>query len=294
MKKILTILVAVLSVCGLSFAVYAQMSGRLVAHYTFEEGAGNIVTNTEGGYGGTIHGPSWGIGKEGGGLAFDGTNDYIELNNISISGKKLTLSAFVLFDGDITNNPRIISKAKYLDKQNWSLAFHTESNTTGGFEFNLNTDETNYTTITQPTFTPELNKWYHVAGTYDGSNMKLYVDGQLIKTTPKLGYTISDDNKAWIGGNPSAATDSPWKGAIDEVRVYSKVLSQTEIQDLFNDSNGGGNSTPPTKDEITFVVVNPDNYDNIFYIDSSYTGTSITSEGCIDLFGTRYLILKVK
>ncbi|MDD5544271.1 MAG: hypothetical protein PHX83_13965, partial [Acidobacteriia bacterium] len=80
---------------------------------------------------------------------------------------------------------------------------------------------------------------HHIAGTWDGSNMRLYVDGVLQGTTPlaqptnntralKMGYS-------WGSGTPQRF----FRGSLDEVEVFNRALSQSEIQSIYNADSAG-------------------------------------------------------
>jgi hypothetical protein len=77
--------------------------------------------------------------------------------------------------------------------------------------------------------------WHHVVMTVDGGNeMKLYVDG-LEKGSQSLGgdpYT--GDAETWLGQEPGR-DDRPLDGSVDDVRIYDRVLSATEVDALYND-----------------------------------------------------------
>jgi hypothetical protein len=77
-----------------------------------------------------------------------------------------------------------------------------------------------------------LNTWTHIAGTYDGSNLRLYVNGVLVKTTAHSGPMFGSMGPLRIGGSSVVTSIGKqfFKGLIDEIRVYNRALSQTEIQ----------------------------------------------------------------
>jgi hypothetical protein len=90
--------------------------------------------------------------------------------------------------------------------------------------------------------TPDNNRWIHLAGTYDGSIMRLYVDGIEIGSRPLSGIIRVDDNAVTIGGEENGpapqVVDGEFEGLIDEVRIYNRALSASEIREVFNlDSN---------------------------------------------------------
>jgi len=75
-------------------------------------------------------------------------------------------------------------------------------------------------------------KWHHIVGTHDNTSMKLYVDGALVGTSPTPAgsgpyYTLDNYNVGYWGG-------SYWKGSMDDLRFYKRVLSAAEVSQLYN------------------------------------------------------------
>jgi hypothetical protein len=70
--------------------------------------------------------------------------------------------------------------------------------------------------------------WTHLVVTYDGAQLKLYVDGALVGTTAQTGAIVASDGKLTIGGN--TFWGEYFTGLIDDVRIYNRPLSITEIQ----------------------------------------------------------------
>jgi hypothetical protein len=85
-----------------------------------------------------------------------------------------------------------------------------------------------------------LNTWVHLAATYDGASMKMYVNGTLIRSVSKTGTITEVDAPLKIGGDWSGEM---FTGVIDEVRVYNTALTQAQVQ---SDMNTPLDSTPPT------------------------------------------------
>jgi len=73
-----------------------------------------------------------------------------------------------------------------------------------------------------------LDTWTHVAVTFDGTSLRLYVDGTLTNTTAISGAMSGSDGPLRIGGN--AIWNEWFDGLIDELRIYDRALSPTEIQ----------------------------------------------------------------
>jgi hypothetical protein len=75
---------------------------------------------------------------------------------------------------------------------------------------------------------PALNTWTHLAATFDGATLKLYVNGALVGSKAAAGSIVVSKSPLRIGGT---STRGEWfAGRIDDVRVYKRALSQPEIQ----------------------------------------------------------------
>jgi len=74
-----------------------------------------------------------------------------------------------------------------------------------------------------------INKWMHVAGTYDGSSMKLYIDGKLEEEQSASGTMSTNTDPLYIGTRGGYST---WNGDISDVHIYSKAFTDKEIADL--------------------------------------------------------------
>jgi hypothetical protein len=77
-----------------------------------------------------------------------------------------------------------------------------------------------------------LDTWCHVAGTYNGSLMSLYLNRELIATS-EANFTIGTNDKAFFIGGVEAL---PYKtnGSIDEVMIYNRALNESEIRQIYN------------------------------------------------------------
>jgi len=76
------------------------------------------------------------------------------------------------------------------------------------------------------------NKWFHLIGVWDGAHLMLYVNGTRygpVSTTCKIG----NDYDVLVGRCQKLSTANYWNGAIDEIRIYSRVLSEEEILEMY-------------------------------------------------------------
>jgi hypothetical protein len=214
----------------------ATTPSGLVAAYSFNEGSGTTVTDLSGnGHTGTIANATWTTaGKYGNALSFNGTNAWVTINDAAdlhlTTG--MTLEAWV--NSAATNNWR----SAILKEGTGSLAYALyatagSSNPPAGYVRvgGVDQDATGTSVLT-------TSVWTHLATTYDGSNLRLYVNGTLLKTTAVSGTIVSSTGALRIGGN--SIWGEYFSGLIDEVRVYNRALSQTEIQADMGSALGAG------------------------------------------------------
>ena len=84
--------------------------------------------------------------------------------------------------------------------------------------------------IATSTSTVDINTWYHVTATYDGANMKIYLNGILDQTVPYSGTLTPNTSAFTIGKDQSNTSD--YYGSMNDVRFYSRAISQQEIMDM--------------------------------------------------------------
>jgi len=137
----------------------------------------------------------------------------------------LTLAAWVKTDTNEERSCVIVSK-QYGSSYHNSFALWCQY---GALRFNLEDGIINPIISTEQ---PPANEWHHVVATYNGSFMRLYVDGVEWVNSTFAGQILYDDNPVLIGADSDNANhipDSGWNGIIDEVLIYNRSLSQGEI-----------------------------------------------------------------
>lgn len=123
-------------------------------------------------------------------------------------------------------------------------------------------------------------QWHHVAGTYDGSFVRLYVDsvevGSGTPTSITIGYRLSPDNDLIIGQYTGTCRQYPFKGDIDEVEIFDRALSASEIQRIFNAGSAG-------KYIQATIDIKPGSYPNAINLGShGVIPVAILSSACLD------------
>ena len=188
-------------------------------------GAGNTIYDLSGsGNTGTfVNGPTFST-SNGGSLFFDNVNDYISFGTASsVKPTQLTLACF--FKINAINAPNVIvgkqgtgiGAASYaLVVQNGKLNFRIES---GGIQ------DASYTFSNTSTYN-------YAVGTYDGSTMKLYLNGALVGTAiTSVSIIYSDSYPLLMGYYANAFATNM---SIGSLKLYNRPLSATEIQQNFN------------------------------------------------------------
>ena len=213
--------------------------GRSVA-----DTSGNSLT-------GTVSGAAWSTqGKFGNALSFDGVNDWVTVADAPSLDLTtgMTLEAWIF--PTISNGVRdiIIKEGSGVDVYNLYAR-----NGGGRPESNVFVGGTNRTA--EGTALAN-NVWTHVAGTYDGSTLRLFINGAQVASTGFSGSIATSAGPLRIGGN--SIWGEFFQGRIDEIRIYNRALTQAEIQADMNTPIGAGANTSPTITGITAQVTNED------------------------------------
>ena len=213
-------------------ATVAAPSTGLVAAYGFDEGAGTTTADRTGnGNTGTLSNATWSTaGKFGNALFFNGNNARVNVadsNSLDLTSA-MTLEAWV--------RPSITSagyRTVLMKEQSGNLGYALYSTT--------DTNRPNTEAVIGGAFevAPAANPlpagtWSHLAATYDGSQLRLYVNGTQVAQTAASGSISTSTAPLRVGGN--AVWGEWFNGWIDEVRVYGRALSAAEIQDDMNTS----------------------------------------------------------
>jgi len=221
------------------FPARAQTPG-LVAAYAFNEGSGTTVADISGNNNnGTITAATWTTaGKFGNALAFNGTSARVTVPNAAslqlTTG--MTLEAWVFPTATLTGWQAIVDKTV----DGYYLMASTDQNrpAAGGTWVGGN----------QNTYGPSVlavNAWTHLAATFDGATVRLFVNGVQVASQAQTTALASTTGTLQIGGD--SYPNEFFAGRIDEVRIYNRALSAAEIQTDMNTAVGG---TPPPPDTV--------------------------------------------
>jgi len=93
-----------------------------------------------------------------------------------------------------------------------------------------------------------IDTWTHIVATYDGNEIKLYKNGSLVDTKVQDTYHIGV-HAVMVGDDVSGSSiDDRWQGGIDEVKIWGYVLSDSEIQDIYDNEHNGLNFDGTTRE----------------------------------------------
>ena len=231
-----------------------------VAAYRFEDGMGTTATDELGQWNGTLFGPSWTTGRFGGGLDFDGSDpannhrveigDVPELSNVSAFTVALWFQRRSDRTGDLNESNHnidniMIAKAASTTNDNLEIG-------STGTDLEIYLDTVDYDT---PTAEPYLvsnvvadGRWTHLALTYDAARTpdeeaEIYIDGAFVEAVSQWGGNLdaSDGSPLTLGVSRQDQAD-PWgdfDGLLDEVAIFSRALSDTEVAHLYGGLGDG-------------------------------------------------------
>ncbi|HEY0108359.1 MAG TPA: LamG domain-containing protein, partial [Fibrella sp.] len=209
--------------------------------------AENNAIDSVGGNNGTLnHGATFAAGKVGQAFSFDGVDDKItvrDAENLKLTSS-LTLEAWVL----VTALPRNADAGwgKILlrgDDRDGIDPYFLAVNANGNVYFHIEKGIQGQN-LAAPA---PIGRFVHIAGTLDGSTglMRLYLDGVLASETvttlrPEKDLDPTRNPGLGIGNSQNASKFKfPFNGLIDEVSIYNRALTATEIQELYNAGSGG-------------------------------------------------------
>ena len=211
------------------------LNDGLLGYWKLDEGTGTTAADVSSyGYDGTLNGgPAWITDTASAVDFYDpyalhldrSPADYVDIpGTTDIDNlQELTLSVWVRLDttpGDV--NMRFITL-----RNEKAVLRYKDTGGTGKLQFymdiggGLQNFEVNHTWAT--------GTWYHLAGTYDGGTMRLYVNGVEQPGAVSAAGLVGTGDGVYLGWSGS---DGALDGALDDVRVYNRALSGTEIQSL--------------------------------------------------------------
>jgi hypothetical protein len=204
-----------------------------VGAWPFNEGSGAVAHDFSGHHNdGSLEGlTQWTRGRFQGGVSFNGSAAAVDVpDRPSLEPATVSVSAWVNSAASPGNDKYIVAKGA-----NGCLAssygLYTGANS--GVAFYVSTNQGLSWTLS-PAAEPSVwnGQWHHVVGTYNGSVVRLYLDGRQVGSgtpdTAPIAYGLPTSNDLQIGDYPGC-TGLDFSGSIDEVKVFNRALDPLEI-----------------------------------------------------------------
>lgn len=195
----------------------------LVAYYKFDEGQGTIASDaSKYKNDGKINGATWIKVSRGYALEFDGINDYVDCGSppsLNISGSITTMAWICPAELQTAKEAGILGK----QLSSYLITYYLNRK----FYWYINSGENNVNTTVMP------NIWSHIATTFNGRYLELYVNGELAAKGISKFETVNSGENFLIGCTGRDINTTAFKGLIDDVRIYNRALSGEEIQAQF-------------------------------------------------------------
>jgi len=174
-------------------------------------------------------------GSAGRGLNFDGVNDRITIPNSPSfnTGTGLTIEAWIYPTDNETPFQSVINKSTFATQ---GYVFPRTDDAWRSISFYVHLEGQGWKIARAPypmvNGIPEINKWHHVAATYDGFKLRIYIDGVLSATEEFQGTISRNTNPVTIGNQPGYP--EYFRGTLDEVRIWDRALDLCEITNNMN------------------------------------------------------------
>jgi hypothetical protein len=208
-------------------ALWAKKSSGLIGRWKFDETSGTVAHDSTGVNNGTVHGARWTSGKFGGALDFDGTDDYVSINQIG-EFDALTIAMWINIDTLSGENnlchvdgwrEGIIHFLVELQQLHFSQLLEGGAEIEEKSDFMFSKDK--------------FGQWHHAAVAYDSIKKTLgfYVDGKLDKL-----HQFEKAQRANLDSFRIACHDitmNCFDGRIDDVQIYDYALSADDIAAVY-------------------------------------------------------------
>ena len=230
MKKLGAILLVVALAVTLGLVPTASVGANpdpgIVGLWHFDEGTGTTASDSSGNVNdGTINGATWTTDSAFGAyaLSFDGLDNYVEVDDsATLDGMSaLTVEAWV-YIGNVTESYHgIVDKTAGSGDRSYNLGLRN-----GKLEWGLANASNSKVYVRDDDLAP-IGTWIHVAGTYDGTALRMYMNGNEVDVTPQTENVQESDTYLAFGRWPGGSYF--FDGKIDEVHIWDEALTAEQI-----------------------------------------------------------------
>lgn len=179
-------------------------------------------------------------------LSFNG-NRYVDCGNRGNITSDISITAWVYLTDSVVNR-NIVTKA-------WNNAYRFRVSTDRKLWFLIN-DGTSYEVEISDSAI-STGQWVHVAVTADftSQEVKFYINGQLNNTESTSKTEIASSNAGLLIGAFSNTPSEPWKGYLDDVRIYDFVLNAEDVANIYNQGDGSEETNPLTWTKVQQGII---------------------------------------
>jgi len=199
----------------------------LISHWSFDDRPGDVAEDSiASNHGLILNGAERVKGQVKKARLFDGVNDYIEVaddSSLDITGNKITIEMWVYPESVSLEN--ILIRKGSAGAGNYSLYIRNSQLALISGDSNNWVNRGTNSIIT-------TGSWQYIVVTYDGSDIRYYIDGDLTDVIARDGVGVANGNVFSIGGPlvPGFSNSRHFKGMIDEVAIYSEPQGTEEIE----------------------------------------------------------------
>ncbi len=232
-------------------------------------------------------------GRIRGALEFQGDSQLVDLNNMDAPANAITMIVW-LRPSDIASNNgegRLISKASGTSANQHLWMLSTDENGSSIVpRVRINTNGTT-TLLGRPESPVPNNQWSQIVATYNGSILRLYLNGEEVGSSSVSGLISQDSNvPISIGNQPDGSRG--FVGLLDDICIFDYAITEQDIGFLFNSGSGrscdtlisGSNPdiTPPSLSEVTTVPTPSTENSPGYVFSTTEAGVASFSGSCFD------------
>jgi hypothetical protein len=210
--------------------------GGLIGHWRLDETSGLFIDSSVSGNNGTGNGGvayASGSGKVLNAAGFDGVDDYISMGDVATFAglDAITVSIWIKTSGS-SGETQFFNKSACAGASEFEL-FYGWPTANGSPNFNLELSGSADVWTGQGSYAVNDGQWHMITGTWsDGSNLRLYIDGELEVNGPVGNGTILDRIHPLSIG--ACSNNYHFEGQLDDARIYNRALSASEINALYH------------------------------------------------------------